>query len=236
MKNATKHATTLRSLYRKLVRQHRPGERPQLEPLRALVLGVLREGCDETRAQRVMAQIDEEFVDINELRVATELELAGMMGHSYPEAAERAVRLRELLMSVFDAEGRLSIERMAALNKKEQRSCLRGLPMMTPFVEAHVSVLGFGQAAVPVDEMMCRYLVHGGALEPEATLDEAQRFLEAHLKADECWPFFAACRAAASRSRPRSAASSRSKAKRSTKATSRTRAKRTSRKKLASSQ
>lgn len=235
MKNATKHATTLRSLYRKLVRQHRPGERPQLDPLRALVLGVLREGCDETRAQRVMAQIDEEFVDINELRVATELELAGMMGRGYPEAAERAVRLRELLMSVFDAEGRLSIERMAALNKKEQRSCLRGLPLMTPFVEAHVSVLGFGQAAVPVDEMMCRYLVQRGALEPEATLEEAQRFVEAHLKADDCWPFFAACRAAASRGRSRTAVRPRSRA-RPAKATSRTKAKRTSRKKLASSQ
>ena len=125
MKNATKHAGSLRSLYRKLIRQHRAPPRPQLEPLRAIVMGVLCEQCDDARAQKILEVFEETFVDINELRVATELELAAMIGSRYPGAPERAVRLREILMSLFDAEGRLCIERVAAMNKKDQRSALR---------------------------------------------------------------------------------------------------------------
>lgn len=224
MKNATKHAATLKSLCRKLIRQQPAGERPQLDPLRAIVLGVLCEECDDRRAQKVMATLEGEFVDINELRVATELELAAMIGH-FPSSGDRAVRMRELLMSLFDAEGRLTIDRLAAMNKKDQRTALRALPMMSPFVEGFVLLAGFGQAAVPVDESMRAYLAASGAVEEDSTVEEAQKFLEAHLKADECWPFFQACHAAACHSRPRR--TTRRKAtsrKRPAKATSRSRA------------
>jgi endonuclease III len=206
MKNASKHAATLKSLRRKLCRQHKAADRPELDPLRALVLGVLREDCDDAKANRAMAALDEEFVDVNELRVATELELSNLIGEDYPHVVDRSVRLREILMSVFDAEGRLSIARVAAMNKKEQRATLHGLPMMSPFVEGHVALLGFGQAAVPVDDRMRVYLVSQGVLEPSGTVEEAQRFLESHLKSDECWPFFHACRAEVSKSRPRGGA------------------------------
>lgn len=208
MKNASKHATAIRSLYRKLIRQHRPGPPPQTEPLRAMVMGVLCEQCDDARAQKAMEVFEETFVDINELRVATELELAAMIGNRYPAAPMRAIRLRELLMSLFDAEGRLCIDRIAAMNKKDQRSTLRALPMMTPFVEGYVSLVGFEQAAIPVDESIRAFLIHRDALEPETTQEEAQRFLEAHIKADECWPFFQACRTEAAKLRTRAKRSS----------------------------
>ncbi len=199
MKNASKHAATLKSLYRKLCRQHKPPERPEIDPFRSLVLGVLREDCDDGRAEAAMATLDREFVDINELRVATELELCSLIGDSFPRSMDRCVRLRELLMSLFDAEGRLSITRVAAMNKKEQRAALHGLPMMSPFVEGHVALLAFGQAAMPVDEPMRRYLESVGILEQGSTVEETQRFLESHLKSDECWPFFHACRIEACR-------------------------------------
>jgi endonuclease III len=203
MKNASKHAAALKSLFRKLIRQHRPPPRPQVEPLRAIVMGVLAEQCDEARAHKAMEVFEETFVDINELRVATELELASMIGNRYPAAPERAVRMREILMSLFDAEGRLCIDRITAMNKKDQRSALRGLPMMTPFIEGYVSLVGLEQAAIPIDEPMRAFLVNRDALEAEASLEEAQRFLEAHFRADECWPFFFACRAEAAKTSPR---------------------------------
>lgn len=230
MKNATKHAATLKSLHKKLCRQHKPGDRPQLDPLRALVLGVLQESCDDGRAQKAAAALDEEFVDVNELRVATELELTNLVGPGYPAAMDRAVRLREILMSLFDGEGRLTIDRVAAMNKKEQRAHLRSLPAMTPFIEGYVSLLGFGQTAMPVDEPMRAYLVSEGVLEPEATVEDAQKFLESNLKADEYWPFFASCRAEACKPRPRRRAGevkAKKTSKKVAKATTRTRAKRT---------
>ncbi len=225
MKNATKHAATLKSLHKKLCRQHKPGDRPQLDPLRALVLGVLQEACDDGRAHKAAAALDEEFVDVNELRVATELELTNLIGPGYPAAMDRAVRLREILMHLFDGEGRLTIDRVAAMNKKEQRAHLRAVPAMTPFIEGYVSLLGFGQAAMPVDEAMRRYLAGQGVLEADATLEDAQKFLESNLKADEYWPFFACCRAESCKPRSRGRtgeAKAKKTSKKAAKATTRT--------------
>lgn len=196
MKNASKHAATLKALLKRLVKQHKAEARPQLEPLRALVLGVLREDCDDKRAEEAMVRYDEEFVDVNELRVATELELADLMGMKYPGVAERSVRLRDMLMQLFDVEGRLTVERIAGLTKKEQRQSLRRVPTVTPFIEAHLTMLGFGQSAMPVDRAMRDFLVAEGAVDEEADLDVIQKFLEANLKADQCWPAFVALREA----------------------------------------
>lgn len=198
MKNASKHAETLKELLKKLTKRHKATEaRPQLEPLRALVLGVLREDCDDSRADEAMERFDEEFVDVNELRVATELELADLMGLKYPNVAQRSVRLRDMLMQLFDVEGRLTVDRIAGLTKKEQRQSLRNVPTMTPFVEAHLTLLGFGQSALPVDRSIRNFLSSEEAIDTDADLDETQKFLEGHLKADECWPAFVALRQAA---------------------------------------
>lgn len=201
MKNASKHAAALKTLLKRLIRLHKPGEAPQLDPLRALVMAVVMEDCDDRKAAAAMAAFDAEFVDVNELRVATELELADLMGPKYPSFGERSMRLRDLLMNLFDAEGRLSIDRLAAMGKKDLRAAMRGVPQMTPFVEGFMTLAGFAQTAVPLDETMRQFLVTQDVLEPETAPDEAQRFLEGNLKAEECWPFFASCRAAAIASR-----------------------------------
>ena len=192
MKNASKYAEAVRTLYKAVAATD--AERPSLDPLRAVVLGVLREGVADAAADVAMARFDEEFVDINELRVATELELADLMGEDYPDVDARSVRLREVLMALFDGEGRLSLDRIAALHKKEQRAALRAVPHATPFVEAHAMLLGFGGSALPLDGRTLAHLIEKEACDPEADLETAQKFLEQHLRVDEYWPFYAGTR------------------------------------------
>ncbi len=106
-------------------------------------------------------------------------------------------------MNLFDREGRLSVDKIAALNKKEQRQRIRGVALMTPFIEGHLCLLGLGQHAMPVDEPMRLFLAEQEAIDAEADLEEAQRFLEGQLKADEYWPFYVACRAEALAVKPK---------------------------------
>lgn len=200
MKNATKHAGALKAFAKKLAKTHDAGERPSIEPLHALVLGVLREAAPESLATKAMAIIDDEFVDLNELRVATELELEDMLEPLYDDNAERAAMLTGALSAIFDIEGRLSLDRVAGLSKREQRPALHKIAEVaegdiTPYVEAHVSLVSFGIGVVPVDEPTRTYLADAGAIDTEADLAEAQKFVEQNLKLDECWPFFVACRA-----------------------------------------
>ena len=193
MKNASKHAAELKSLQQSLDGAA-PRQRPSYEPLRAIVLGVLREDCDDDAADAAMGRFDDEFVDVNELRVATELELADLMGEDYPDVNARSVRLRELLMALFDGEGRLSLDRLSAMTKKDQRAALRKVPLISPFVEAHAMLLGFNGSALPVDGRMLAHLIERDCCDEEADAETAQKFLEQHLRADEYWAFYAALR------------------------------------------
>ena len=58
MKNATKHAEELKSLCRKLVKEHKPGERASQEPLWALVRGAMSyDVADDRGVVRVVGAV-----------------------------------------------------------------------------------------------------------------------------------------------------------------------------------
>ncbi len=204
MKNATKHAQGLKGLVKSLCEKYDTGSRPPVEPLRAVVLGVLREGASEAAVEGAVSVIDDEYVDLNELRVATELELADMLSAAYPGIAshQRAEQIKAALTVIFEVEGRLSLERIAALGKREQRPAMSKIAAashgaITPYIEAHVALLAFGIGTVPLDGPSRDYLTGVGVLDEEASEADCHKFVEQNLKADECWAFFAACRAEA---------------------------------------
>ena len=199
MKNATKHADNLKSLLKKLLKEGKPDPKPSLEPLRALVMGVLSYDASDHRVHQAMAIIDKEFVDLNELRVATELEVIEIIGPKYPAIEHRVVMFREILNMIFEKEHTLSFERLKSLGKKDFRAFLKDLPEMTPFVEAYTMLLGMEAAAVPIDQTTLDLLTEADVLEPETTIEDAQKFVEGHLKADEIYEFYALTRRAAAR-------------------------------------
>lgn len=198
MKNATKHAETLKSLYKKLTREHKPGERPQVDSLRALVIGAMSFEVSDARADEAMKAIEREFVDLNELRVATELEVQELLGVRYPQIEKRVQMITSALNAIFEKEHTLSLERLKDISKRDARQFLRDLPGMHPFVEAYVMLMTFDAHAVPLDDEMLEYLREADIVDETTTLEDAQRFVEHHLKADEHYPFYAALRAAAS--------------------------------------
>lgn len=198
MKNATKHAENLKSLIKKLTKEGKAEPKQQIDPLRALVLGILSFDAPVGKPEQVMAIIDKDFVDINELRVATELEVIEILGPKYPGIERRALMFREILNAIFEKEHTLNFDRIAGLGKKEARAALRELPDMTPFVEAYTMLYGLGASAAPVDDSILEVLSEAGAVEEGTSVEEAQKFVESHLKADELHEFYVLTRRAAS--------------------------------------
>jgi hypothetical protein len=78
---------------------------------------------------------------------------------------------------------------------------LRELPEMTPFVEAYVMLFAFEGHAFPLDGQMLDYLTAEEIVEEGTPLDEAQKFIEHHLKAEEMYPLYVALRAASEQSK-----------------------------------
>ena len=197
MKSATKHAEELKSLLKRLSKEHKPGAKEKQEPLKALVRGAMSFDVSDTRAEDAMKAIGKEFVDLNELRVATDLEIQELLGTRYPAIERRVGMITQSLNRIFEKEHTLNLERLSTISKRDARQFLRDLPDVHPFVEAYVMLYAFDGHTVPLDDQMVDYLKTEGILEPETSLEEAQKFLEHHVKAEECHDFYAVVRDAA---------------------------------------
>jgi endonuclease III len=194
MKNATKHAEEVRSLLKRLLKDQKPKPRESQDPLHALVRGAMSFDVADSRAEDAMKAIDREFVDLNELRVATDLEIQEMLGTRYPAIERRVAMITLALNNIFEREHTLSLDRLKTIPKKEARQFLRELPEVHPFVEAYVMLMGFDGHAVPVDEEMLAVLQEEGVVDEGTSLEEAQKFLEHSIKAEECYDLFTSLR------------------------------------------
>jgi len=195
MKNATKHADDLRTLFKRLTKDCRPEPRPPLaDPLKALVRGAMSFDVPDARADEAMAVIDREFVDLNELRVATELEVQELLGNRYPAIERRAMIMTQALNAIFEKEHTLSLERLRDVSKRDTRQFLRELPDIHPFVEAYVMLFAFDGHAVPVDDQVLAWLKGQGVVEESTSVEEAQRFVEHAIKAEESYDLYACLR------------------------------------------
>jgi len=194
MKNATKHADTLRSLFRSLLRDGKPPPCEHQDPLKALVRGAMSYDVSDTRAEEAMKHIEREFVHLNELRVATELEVQELLGVRYPAIEERVEMITKCLNAIFEKEHTLSLDRLKTISKRDARQFLKDLPGINPFTEAYVMLFAFEGAAIPLDNEIVSYLRDENVLDDKITLDEAQRFLEHNIKAEECYELYACIR------------------------------------------
>ena len=199
MKNATKYAEQLKGLQKRLAKEHKPSAPVKQEPLRSLVRGAMSYDVSDAKADEALRHIEKEFVDLNELRVATDLEIAEFLGVRYPDIEHRVEIITRTLNAIFEKEHTLNLDRLATLPKRDARQFLRDLApeLAHPFVEAYVMLHSFEGHAVPVDNEILGFLVEEDIVDEKATLIDAQKFLEHHVKAEECHDFFTALRKAA---------------------------------------
>lgn len=190
-----KHAEQMKAFVKRSIKESGGAEWAALDAKRALVRGILSAETTEARVDEAMVVIDREFVDLNELRVATELEMQSMLGVKFPDIERKAVRIVAILNAIFEKEGTLSFERLKTLGKKEARAFLRELPEMTPYVEAYTLMYGLESPAVPVDRELVALLVEEEAVDEGSTLEDVQKWLEGAMKVEEMHAFFQGSRA-----------------------------------------
>src|SRR5207237_7779856 len=143
----------------------------------------------DSRADDAIKTIEKEFVDLNELRVATDLEIQEMLGQRYPGIERRVTMITQALNNIFEREHTLSLDRLKEVSRRDARQFLRELPDIHPFVEGYVMLISLDGNAFPLDETMLEYLRDQEIVDEDVPLEEAQRFVEHHLKPEELYPF-----------------------------------------------
>ena len=181
-------------MMRKLVKEHKPDDKVAQEPLKALVRAAMSFDVSDSKADDAIKAIEREFVDLNELRVATDLEIQELLGQRYPVIEKRVAMITQSLNNIFEREHTMNLDRLKDISKRDARQFLRELPEIHPFVEAYVLLFAFDGHAFPIDDEILAYLKEQEVVEDGVNLEEAQRFVEHHLKAEECHDLFAAAR------------------------------------------
>jgi endonuclease III len=198
MKNATKYIDTLVSLLRQLRREYKPEDKQTQEPLKALVRAAMTYDVSDGKADEAVRLIEKEFVDLNELRVATDLEIQELLGVRYPGIERRVAMITQALNNIFEREHTMNLERLKTISRRDARQFLRELPDIHPFVEAYVMLYGFDGHTFPIDEEILGFLKEEEAVDQSATIEAAQKFVEHNLKSEDMHDFFVGCRSAVS--------------------------------------
>jgi len=144
---------------------------PVLSPANRTVLEHLVYACcleDSTyeAADEVLAKLQVDYFDWNEIRVTTSLELAELMKGLYDPLAA-AGRLRKVLHGLFESKYSFDAEFLKKENLGKAIEQLEKYKGISQFVVASVAQLSLGGHSIPVDEALLSLMYTIGAISEE---------------------------------------------------------------------
>lgn len=185
MKNATQYEKKVKKLLKGMKKVPLEAAEPD-EVMNVLVRAVLEADAAAREADVALAATQEEFVDVNELRVCQVKELADVLGKAFPFARRKAETLTRVLNGVFYRTSEMSVAYMADMTKRELRRHLLELGLGE--YEAGLMVLRcFGGHAVPVDRTLAETLEMTGLVESDSGVADVQGFLERIVTQKDAW-------------------------------------------------
>lgn len=150
-----------------------------------LVFSMLLADSTTAVASRNFHQLQDAFVDANDLRIALAREIAEHLEEADPQRHERAARIKAALMEVYQREHTTSLASLVDAGKRETKQYLETLSGATPFVVARVKLMCLSGWCVPVDDRLLNNLHAEGALSAGATCVSASEWLPKQFEPDQ---------------------------------------------------
>lgn len=150
----------------------------RLAPLDALAHAVLECYVEPTEACTILEAFKREFVDYNEFRVATDLELESIFKNPSQKAKKALAHLRNLLAEIFQVEGALTFARIEKLPRDQAADFLRRLRESNAYITGSVLMYGLGHPSVPVGPKLMSMLKSKKWVRNDADEWSVQQLLE----------------------------------------------------------
>ena len=153
--------------------------------IEALVYQILEMGANEKNARDALKRIREEYVDWNDMRVATVRELEDVLGPKYYRVREKAEDLKHLLADVYTAFRKMDIH---DLLNAEGIETLRALPETTLIrkdMVARALLLVLDVKVFPIDEDQFKLLKFLGGVPKPLTMQQGMKKIEETLDQEE---------------------------------------------------
>ena len=190
MKNGTHYAKRLKRTFGALKQEYGvPEIPPPSDGVDQLLLAILQHYTSDAKAVKALKQLRDEMVDINEARVTTVPELVAVFGDQVPHAAEAAGVIHRALNAVFYREHTVTLDMLQRTGRREAKAYLDSLDGVDAYCVASVRLWSLGGHAIPMSAALFQALHRAELIDPSATPDEAQAFLERNVPAAEAKVF-----------------------------------------------
>lgn len=171
--SASNRAAILTKVHKVLKKHYKPVEPPaDRTVLEQLLYAAVLENTDFETADECFAKLQENFFDLNEIRVTTITELAETLAAA-GNATAAAQRVKKALQSVFEAHYQYDIESLRKQNLGKAVAELEKYAGVTPFGVAYVTQNALGGHAIACGRGALEALLAVGAIN-DAELEKQQ--------------------------------------------------------------
>ena len=193
MKSSKDYASKVTRFFRacKAAKPHLPR---YSDPVEAMIFAILSDGMPESKAKSVYGAMQGSFVDWNDLRVSRLEEISEVLREEAEVAERITVNLTQSLNHVFREHDTLSLAMLRDMGKRSARKFLEEMPGVSRFVVDYVMLTSLSAHSIPLTQRMQEYLKNCGLVEPSATEDEIEGFLQRQISASNAYAFYAALR------------------------------------------
>jgi hypothetical protein len=197
MKNSKEYSKKIQKLYRSLKARYPKVQNPLYdEPLDAVVYGIISESACQREAEAAFKRINENFVDLNDLRVSLTEEVVEALGSDTPATRNTASLLVGALRFIFDKYNVVSLELLKKMGKRPARQVLEKMGFASSFVVDYCMLTSLRGHAIPLTKKMLEYLRSNRLVDPEADEREIEGFLSRQISAKNAYEFYALLRRA----------------------------------------
>ncbi len=190
MKNGTLYAKRVNKLFTRLKSLHGAPEVPELTPpIDQLILSLLSTAASRSKARHAAQALQESMVDINDLRVSTAAEVANIISPFIPNCTETADAIHRALNVIFRKQNAVTLDHLPQMGRREAKHYLEQVDGISPFAAASVILWSLGGHAIPVDRRLYDALRKEDLIDPSATIEEVQAFLERNISAADAQAF-----------------------------------------------
>jgi endonuclease III len=159
---------------------------PHQDFIEALVFQILELTASEKASRDALTRLRAEYVDWNDMRVASVREIEDIIGPRYPDVRNKAEDIKAALAALYTAFRKLELD--ASTIAPESIETLRALPDYTTIRRDMVDralVMSLGLKVLPCDDDQFRQLKFLGGVPKHANLANFQKKIEEALEIED---------------------------------------------------
>lgn len=191
MKNSKEYAKKVHKLYRSLKRKYPKVEAAAYdEPAEAIVYALLSEEMSEAWAQAAVNRFNDQFIDLNDLRVSRIEEILEALGTDTPATRNIASTLNRFLCAMFNKYNMVTLEALKKMSKRPARQVLEKMDGTSHFAVNYCTLTSLRGHAIPLTKRMIEYLRSNELVHPESDEQAIEGFLARQISAENAYEFY----------------------------------------------